>query len=381
MARYIRNAMNHMRSPLAGVRQGGPASIIKSIQSGTIAIGSGSASNTATINAVVTANSLLFWNGSYDATATTNQDMIADVVLTNTTTITATRSNAGTNTCNARYTIIEFIPGVLTSVQRGTITIASGSTSNTATITSVSENVAFFNCLGYRNTNNSAERIDSAFATITLTDATTVTASRTTNDSFNTIVGYQVAEFSTQYIYRTAKVNAALSASSGMLTLTGALGTAISSFPQGGVPLIGWAGFKTAGSTIADGFFSPSLEFQIDTTFKMFHVRDVTGSSTSGTNSLSIVFFKPEYARYSQLITIPMVTANSATDTMPVNSVAGKTFVGLSGYRTTGSCGAGSAGSLQRLIGAVANDNTNIYCNRGSTTENCYVQANVVEFK
>jgi len=380
MARRIPQAMNHLRAPLMGVRQGGRQSIVKNIQYGSISIGSGNTSNTATITSVDTSNSLIFWLGSYNTSATTNQDMIANVALTNATTVTATRSHGGTNTCVARFVVIEFIPGVLTSVQRGTITIASGSTSNTATITSVSENVAFFNCLGYRSTNSSAERIDSAFATVDLTAATTVTATRGVNDSFDTIVGYQVAEFSTNYIHRTAKVSAALSAANGLLTLTGALGTAISTYPQGGVPFVAFAGLKPAGSACADAFFSASHEFSTNSTYKLMHVRDVAGGSTSGTICNSIIFFKQDYIKSSFVLTIPLIGAASATDTMPANETASKTLLSLSGYRSNSSTAIGSAGSLQKVVGAIYYDGANLVANRGSATDNLYVQANVIEF-
>lgn len=374
----IRPGMNHMASPILGVRSGGRASIIKQIQYGSISIGAAASSNTATITAVTTANCLIFWNGAYNGTASTNQNMIADVVLTNTTTVTATRSSTS-DTCVARFVVVEFVPGVLTSVQRGTITIASGSTSNTATITSVSENVAFFNCLGFRNNNSSNERIDSAFATVDLTDATTVTAARTTNDTFDTIVGYQVAEFNSLYIYRTAKVQAVLSAASGFLTLTGAVGSAISTYPQGGVPFIGFAGFKVP-VALASAFFTPSLEFSTNNTYKMFFTRDLNGSSTSGTTSLSVVFFRPDFIKAAQLITVPMLAASSATDLLPANNVAAKTLVALTGYRTDSAVGQSSAGCLGQLSAGVYYDGANLLTNRGSGTNNLYLQTSMIEF-
>ena len=67
----------------------GSSGVINSIQRGTIAVANGTSSNTATITAVVVANTELRQLGQTTAAASTN-DMVY-LVLTNTTTITATR--------------------------------------------------------------------------------------------------------------------------------------------------------------------------------------------------------------------------------------------------------------------------------------------------
>lgn len=374
-------AFNHMISPIYALRQGGRQSIVKSIQYGSIAIGSGAASNTATITSVTTANSLIFWNGATNTAATTNNNLIADVALTNSTTVTATRTGTGANTCTARFVVVEFVPGVLTSVQRGTITIASGSTSNTATITSVSEDVAFFNCLGFRSANSSTERADAVLATVDLTAATTVTATRAVNDSNDIIVGYQVAEFNSLYIHQTAKVSAVLSAASGFMTVTKAIGTAISTYPIGGVPLLAYCGFKTGGSTLADCFYTPSHEFSTNNTYKNFFTRDPAGSSTSGTTVVSMVFFKADYIKASQLITVPLLGASSATDLLPSNMTAAKTAVIFTGVRSAdGSSGLTASPSVRGTVPAIYYDGANLIANRGNSTSNLFAQTNILEF-
>jgi len=370
-----------MLSPINTLRQGGRQSIIKSIQYGNIAIGSGAASNTATITSVTTANSLIFWNGAYNTAATTNNNLIADIALTNATTVTATRTGTGANTCTARFVVIEFIPGVLTSVQRGTITIASGSTSNTATITSVSEDVAFFNCLGFRSANASTERADAVLATVNLTTATELTATRTTNDSNDIIVGYQVAEFNSLYIHQTAKVSATMSAASALLTVTKAIGTAISTYPIGGVPLLAYCGFKTGGSTLADCFYTPSHEFSTNNTYKNFFTRDPAGSSTSGTTVVSIVFFKADYIKTCQVITVPLLGASSTSDTLPTNMTAAKTAVIFTGVRSAdSSSGLTASPSIRGAVPAIYYDGANLLTDRGVTTSNLFAQTNVMEF-
>jgi hypothetical protein len=81
------------------------------------------------------------------------------------------------------------------SVQRGSITIAGASTSNTATITSVNLTTSIVTYLGC--TLVGAENPDHAFARVTLTDATTVTATKGagTGGADNVVLNYDVVEF------------------------------------------------------------------------------------------------------------------------------------------------------------------------------------------
>lgn len=81
--------------------------VIKLIQRGTITIGVGVASNTATITAVVTANSVLANLGSYISGGTTDNAPILS--LTNSTTVTATRwNNGGADVCTVGYQVVEY---------------------------------------------------------------------------------------------------------------------------------------------------------------------------------------------------------------------------------------------------------------------------------
>jgi hypothetical protein len=82
---------------------------------------------------------------------------------------------------------------MIKSVQRGSITVASASLTNTATITSVDTNNSFVQHLGSYNGGVCDDAI--GFAYFTLTNATTVTATRGAQDGTNYAVPYyQVVE-------------------------------------------------------------------------------------------------------------------------------------------------------------------------------------------
>ena len=167
----------------------GASSLIKSIQQGTLAF-AGGASATATIAAVDVANAVLVLNNHLVDFSTGNTSFNVYLTFTNTTTITATRVGIP-NTETAACVVIEFMPGVIRSVQRGTIFL-SGVASNTATITVVNTAKSFVNYLGM-NTNVSD---DQTLPIVSLTNGTTVTATREdAAASGGTTTSYQVVEF------------------------------------------------------------------------------------------------------------------------------------------------------------------------------------------
>ena len=68
-----------------------------STQAGSISIGAGVASNTATISSVTTTRALVFFTGSRDDTSTATPDFyLGRLLLTNGTTVTASRENTTT---------------------------------------------------------------------------------------------------------------------------------------------------------------------------------------------------------------------------------------------------------------------------------------------
>lgn len=168
----------------------GASSLIKSVQEGVVSL-STNASATATIAAVATGNSLIFATGTSDDQASeVAQNTNCLIELTNATTVTATRDQSGGVTESASFVVVEFLPGVIKSVQRGTITIAGGATSNTAAITSVNTAKAFTTPLGSTTT---AAADASNNARLATTNATTITATRVGTGNPATF-GYQVVE-------------------------------------------------------------------------------------------------------------------------------------------------------------------------------------------
>lgn len=163
---------------------------VKSIQRGTITI-NGAASNTATITAVDTANSVLRLLGFTVQTAVNDDHAFARVSLTNATTVTAQCAVApGTNVI-VSYEVIEFYPGAIKSIQRGTIALA-GATPVTATITSVDTTKAELRSLGFSSSNGAPS--STVQTSLVLTNATTVTAS-SVGTGANQTVSYEVVEY------------------------------------------------------------------------------------------------------------------------------------------------------------------------------------------
>lgn len=124
--------------PLGGAGMVGlwnASSLIKSVQTGTIL---GDGSTTVTISSVVTTNSVLLWTGhtsQYVATASGNEPN-GWITLTNSTTISATKS-ATSGTVTIGFIVLEFVPGVIKSVQYASATVPTSSASATASITAI----------------------------------------------------------------------------------------------------------------------------------------------------------------------------------------------------------------------------------------------------
>jgi hypothetical protein len=171
------------------VGQQGYRSIIKSIQRGTITFG-GPGSGTATITSVNLSNSVLSYLGDTSdvaANAATARD--CTIVLTNATTVTATAGPAGANYVVA-FEVIEYVPGIVKSVQTGSIT--TGGTTATATITAVTTAKCKLTYLGQVAAANDFENSIQAY--LVLTNSTTVTVNHQAGGG-NKTTAFQVVEF------------------------------------------------------------------------------------------------------------------------------------------------------------------------------------------
>ena len=164
-------------------------SLIRSVQYGSITVANTETTQTATITAVdVTRASLVFLGCSNNAGGAPNGQV--HLALTNSTTVTATRGASSVSTTVA-FCVIEYQPQVIRRVQRGTIAITAGNTTNTAAITSVNTAKSVLSWLGQSLATGD---LTDGSARLTLTSATVVTATREVNTNEMT-VAYQVLEW------------------------------------------------------------------------------------------------------------------------------------------------------------------------------------------
>lgn len=169
----------------------GASSLIKSIQRGTISITSGATSNTATIAAVDPNNTRIVFLNTIPPSGGGTETNACRVALTNSTTVTAFVNSTGASDRIVGYEVIEYLPGVIKSVQRGTLA-TSAAASGTATITAVDMNKATLDHLGYTMTTSANVSTDGWFKLI-LTDSTTVTGNGLS--AYTRTAGYQVIEW------------------------------------------------------------------------------------------------------------------------------------------------------------------------------------------
>lgn len=166
-----------------------PAAGITSVQYGTVTLNDVS-SATATIASVDTTRSIVLYLGEDKEGDSHTSD--ARVALTNATTVTATRETASAG----HDTIVSFVvmtfSGVV-SLQTGTVSITTTDLTGTATVTAVvTARTALF-YLGKVIVSNTVH--DSAIR-MTLTNATTITATRTAPSVSQTAtIGFALVEF------------------------------------------------------------------------------------------------------------------------------------------------------------------------------------------
>lgn len=166
------------------------AAIINNIQQFSLTTATAATSITQTITSVVTANTMIAYGNSTSAVnGYTNAIYILS--LTNSTTVTLTRTGTNTSSRTINFTVIEFVSGILNSLNRGTTALTSA-TSNTATIGAVNTAKSFVNFCGY---NSLAAAEASVEASIVLTNSTTVTSAVNTASASTTTTSWEIVEF------------------------------------------------------------------------------------------------------------------------------------------------------------------------------------------
>lgn len=177
------------------VAQFGMRSIVKSSQRITITKISPATSANGTITSVVPANTVIYMAGASRGNNADATSYSQNIQLTSATNVQLISGTTGVEISQS-VEVIEYVPGVIKSKQTGTMsTIVSPATSSTATITTVDMNKT--SVIGVGNTaTGSASGSGSVATRYTLTNATTVTATRNDNSAGWTITPYyQVVEF------------------------------------------------------------------------------------------------------------------------------------------------------------------------------------------
>lgn len=154
-------------------------------------------SGTATITSIDPNNSIVFYGGMQTAEGANVSPKVAlaTCVLTNSTTITATRNASTGDVASAAFIVVEFMPGIIKSLQRGTIVIATSAASNTATITTVATGKTLLIMCGSNSSADNSSFAGDYVAKTVLTNATTITATRGTSPaSYTVVVAYQAVE-------------------------------------------------------------------------------------------------------------------------------------------------------------------------------------------
>lgn len=297
----------------------GPIAYLQSVQYGSITLGNGVASNTATITSVNTSLAYVVFLGQTWDTSTTNNKEWASVVLTNGTTVTAQRGASGTNSVTVNFMVIEGTSSLIDTVQAGTVSI-SASTSGTATITSVDLTRSMIIYSG-SNLSSTGTVPTAASAGITLTNATTVTA--TVGASSTVTVYYVVVQFKAaaiQSVQQRAIVSTATTTTQAD-TIT-SINTANT--------LLFWGGISTTTSTWA--VFSVYAQLTSSTNVNL--VRTGT-AATSRTYNYTVVEFVSGVITSMQRSTTSVASATSATSTITsVNTT--KAVANFNGFNCTG---------------------------------------------
>ncbi|MBX9583665.1 MAG: hypothetical protein K2X87_25465 [Gemmataceae bacterium] len=170
---------------------------VRSVQAVSITIPAGSTSATQTVTSVSTTRSVIFWDGQLtDNTSLAPDRTTARLTLTDATTVTATRAaSSGTNGITVKAYLVEFQASVVDSVEYGTVSIGSGASSNTATVASVDVTRSTVFYLGSTTTSNSSGTAEQHLMTVTLTDATTVTAATSATSTATRIASFCVVQW------------------------------------------------------------------------------------------------------------------------------------------------------------------------------------------
>lgn len=297
--------------------------LIQSTQAFEINFGSGDTSKTVTISSVDTSRSLVLLDGWHVGSNTDFRLCYSRLDLTNGTTVTATRNTSGV-ALTVRGVVIQFAPGKVSSIQTGTITLSSGTSSNTATISSVTTSRAV---AIYMGNITSGTIISRAACTAELTNSTTITAARGDGSSSTATVGYTVIEFAAGVVDSMQTVSITIPAD-GSSTSTNATISSVST----GRSLLFYGGNSIAGS-VAPNLAAPLIYLAGATTVT------AQRNTASGTDAVTIKAMVAQFSA-SQGITVQrdrstIALSNTAHDASITAVDTAKSAVSYLGFTTT----------------------------------------------
>lgn len=169
------------------------SALAQSVQNIAATSSSSVTSYTATITSANVNNSMIIFGGSQGAQVTNISELFQYGVLTNSTTVTVNVATAFAAAKKYNCSVVTFVSGVLNSAMQRGITTLTGVSSNASAISSVNINSSAVTNLG-NTCSATTTALNEALSVITLTDATTVTTSRTSTTA-NITSSWEVAEF------------------------------------------------------------------------------------------------------------------------------------------------------------------------------------------
>ena len=168
---------------------------IKSIQYGTCIAGSGSTAMNTAVNSADMNHTVCLWLGTTTDNVTQNTtDTLGHVYQVNATQVTTTRSGT-TGSITTGFCLLEFQPGILKSNQQTFVSIGSGVATGTTTISSVNLSQAMIMFGGFRSNAFQAD-----LPRLTLTNSTTLTATRNNTPANTCALRFNVVEFNINFI-------------------------------------------------------------------------------------------------------------------------------------------------------------------------------------
>lgn len=300
-----------------------PRRLIKQIIRGSITIAAGSSGNTGTIPAVDTRYAAIIYNGFTTANTAAMDARLQypRLSFSDKTTISALTNTAdATYARTVYYTVIEFYPWAIRSIQTGTI-LLNGATSATATINSVNTSNAFVLFQGQTHSSNTGD-FNYTQGRLSLTNATTVTAEKNSAFINALTIGYCVIEFNPGIVKSVQQVSATIAA--GSASITGAINSVDTANS-----LLFFNGWNNASFATNDTRYIPRADLTDATTVTF--TRIATASMTTPCRA-TVVEFHPIYIRQKQKGTTA-IGSGATSNTSTITAVdTNKTFVTWNGF-------------------------------------------------